>query len=71
MGDYTADPKVDPEGPKGIILRRGGSFDYDGEALRSFRREGFHRTTRYGHVGFRLALRYTNIAPMISIPPTL
>ena len=65
MGDYTAEPKVDPEGPSegDNFATRGGSFDYDGEALRSFRREGFHRTTRYGHVGFRLSLRYTNIAP--------
>ncbi|MDA9120194.1 DUF5011 domain-containing protein [Opitutales bacterium] len=66
MGDYSADPKVDPEGPESgdTYVTRGGSFDYDGEALRSFRREGNIRSTRYGHIGFRLALRYFNQAPV-------
>ena len=51
-------PQTDPIGPPAGQNRviRGGSFSYAAVWARVSARDGFDRTTKYNHIGFRLAL---------------
>ena len=61
----TGNPVVDPFGPMSgsSRSRRGGSWEYEGEVLRSANRSTFNPSNKDSKVGFRLAYKDMNTAP--------